>query len=115
MRDAANTETSTANEQLVAPQSVEPAQSPVPTVMAHVVIVGAGFDGLNAARALRDAPVQVTVIDRNNHHLLYQVATAAISPAEISAPIRNVLRKQQTVVQICTGASTMMIVLDVRK
>ncbi len=119
MRDAANTETSTANEQLVAPQSVEPAQSPVPTVMPHVVIVGAGFDGLNAARALRDAPVQVRVIDRNNYHLfqplLYQVATAAISPAEISAPIRNVLRKQQTVVQTCMGASTTMIVLEVRK
>src|SRR5438270_4023707 len=64
----------------------------------HVVIVGAGFAGLHAARGLRDAPVQVTVIDRTNHHLfqplLYQVATASLSPADISAPIRGVLGKQ---------------------
>ncbi|TME10254.1 MAG: NAD(P)/FAD-dependent oxidoreductase [Chloroflexi bacterium] len=67
--------------------------------MLRVVIVGAGFGGLWTARALRNAPVQVTVIDRNNHHLfqplLYQVATASISPAEICAPIRSVLRKQK--------------------
>ena len=73
--------------------------SPMPVVMPHVVIVGAGFGGLQAARALRNAPVQVTVIDRNNHHLfqplLYQVATAVLSPAEISAPIRSVLHKQK--------------------
>lgn len=65
----------------------------------HVVIVGAGFGGLRVARALRHAPVRVTVIDRNNYHLfqplLYQVATAALSPADISAPIRHVLRKQK--------------------
>src|SRR6516164_1102128 len=64
----------------------------------QVVIVGAGFGGLLAARALRNAPVQVTVIDRNNHHLfqplLYQVATAELSPADITAPIRTVLRHQ---------------------
>lgn len=64
----------------------------------RVVIVGAGFAGLHAARGLRDAPVRVTVIDRNNHHLfqplLYQVATASLSPADISAPIRGVLGKQ---------------------
>ncbi|WP_081838826.1 NAD(P)/FAD-dependent oxidoreductase [Thermogemmatispora carboxidivorans] len=62
----------------------------------HVVIVGGGFGGLQAARALGKAPVRVTVIDRTNHHLfqplLYQVATAALSPADISAPIRHVLR-----------------------
>jgi NADH dehydrogenase len=73
--------------------------SRVPAVMPHVVIVGAGFGGLQAARALRDAPVRVTVIDRNNHHLfqplLYQVATAGISPADICAPIRSILRKQK--------------------
>ncbi|TMD26731.1 MAG: NAD(P)/FAD-dependent oxidoreductase, partial [Chloroflexi bacterium] len=66
--------------------------------MPNVVIVGAGFGGLHAARALRNVPVDVTVIDRNNHHLfqplLYQVATAVLSPAEIAAPIRSVLRKQ---------------------
>ena len=64
-----------------------------------MVIVGAGFGGLEAALALRHAPVQVTVIDRNNHYvfqpLLYQVATAYLSPADITAPIRNVLRRQQ--------------------
>jgi NADH dehydrogenase len=68
-------------------------------IMPRVVIVGAGFAGLQAARGLRDVPVQVTVIDRNNHHLfqplLYQVATAGISPADICAPIRHVLKKQQ--------------------
>src|SRR2546421_12961521 len=64
----------------------------------HVVIVGSGFAGLHAARGLRNAPVRVTVIDRTNHHLfqplLYQVATASLSPADISAPIRGVLGKQ---------------------
>lgn len=61
----------------------------------HVVVVGAGFGGLAAAKRLRRAPVDVTVIDRRNHHLfqplLYQVATAALSPADIAAPIRAVL------------------------
>jgi NADH dehydrogenase FAD-containing subunit len=64
----------------------------------RVVIVGAGFGGLTAARALRKAPVQVTVIDRRNYHLfqplLYQVATAGLSPADIAAPIRSILRDQ---------------------
>src|SRR5215469_8954119 len=65
----------------------------------HVVVVGAGFGGLAAARGLRGTPALVTVIDRSNHHvfqpLLYQVATAALSPADISAPIRHVLRGQR--------------------
>jgi NADH:ubiquinone reductase (H+-translocating) len=65
----------------------------------HVVIVGAGFAGLHAAKRLSDASVRVTVIDRTNHHLfqplLYQVATASVSPADISAPIRGVLSKQR--------------------
>lgn len=64
----------------------------------HVVIVGGGFAGLAAARALRRAPVRVTLIDRHNHHLfqplLYQVATAALSPAEIAWPIRHILERQ---------------------
>jgi NADH dehydrogenase len=62
-------------------------------------LVGAGFGGLSAAKALARAPVDVTVIDRQNHHcfqpLLYQVATAALSPAEIAWPIRAILRRQR--------------------
>jgi NADH:ubiquinone reductase (H+-translocating) len=64
----------------------------------HVVVLGAGFGGLEAARGLADAPVRVTVVDRRNHHLfqplLYQVATAGLSPAEIAYPIRRILKKQ---------------------
>lgn len=70
-----------------------------PATVPHVVIIGAGFGGLEAAKALGKQPVKVTVIDRTNHHLfqpmLYQVATAGLSPADISAPIRHVLRKQK--------------------
>src|SRR5262245_45814706 len=65
----------------------------------HVVIVGGGFGGMAAARALRNAPVRVTVLDRRNHHLfqplLYQVATAVLAPGEIASPIRQLLRKQR--------------------
>src|SRR3954463_8240281 len=64
----------------------------------RVVIVGAGFGGLFAARFLRRAPVQVTLVDRTNHHLfqplLYQVATGILSAGEIATPTRDVLRKQ---------------------
>jgi NADH dehydrogenase len=67
----------------------------------HVVIVGGGFAGLAAARALRAAAVDITVVDRHNHHvfqpLLYQVATAGLSPADIAAPIRWILRRQANV------------------
>src|SRR5687768_14470444 len=69
--------------------------------MTRVVIVGGGFGGLYAARALRRAPVQVTVVDRRNHHvfqpLLYQVAMAALSPGDIASPIRWILRRQRNV------------------
>jgi NADH dehydrogenase len=62
-----------------------------------VVVIGAGFAGLNAAKALSNAPVDVTVVDRKNHHtfqpLLYQVALAVLSPAEIASPVRTVLRR----------------------
>ncbi|MFI0844396.1 NAD(P)/FAD-dependent oxidoreductase [Mesorhizobium sp. IMUNJ 23232] len=65
----------------------------------HVVILGAGFGGLNAAIGLRNAPVDVTVIDRRNYHLfqplLYQVATAGLSPAQIAMPIRRILSRQK--------------------
>lgn len=64
--------------------------------MPHVVIIGGGFAGLSAARALRGAPVRVTLLDRRNHHLfqplLYQVATATLSPNDIASPIRWILR-----------------------
>ena len=64
-----------------------------------VVIVGAGFGGLRAARALRRAPVQVVLVDRNNYHLfqplLYQVATAGLEPEQIAKPVRAILRGQQ--------------------
>ena len=67
----------------------------------RVVVVGAGFGGLAAAKALRPSPVRVTVIDRHNYHLfqplLYQVATAGLSPADIAAPIRSILSKQRNV------------------
>src|ERR1700731_4626755 len=67
----------------------------------QVVIVGAGFGGLNAAQELAKAPVQITVIDRKNYHtfqpLLYQVATAGLSPGEIAAPIRSILRSHQNI------------------
>lgn len=65
----------------------------------HVVIVGAGFGGLTVAQSLANAPVKLTIIDRNNYHLfqplLYQVATAALSPAEIAEPIRSILSEQK--------------------
>ena len=66
---------------------------------AHVVIIGGGFGGLAAALALRKAAVRVTLIDRRNYHLfqplLYQVATAGLSPADIASPIRGILRRQR--------------------
>ena len=69
-----------------------------PQAQPRVVIVGAGFGGLEAAKALRHAPVQVTIIDRWNHHLfqpmLYQVATAGLSIEDISAPIRRIFHRQ---------------------
>ena len=67
--------------------------------MAHVVIVGAGFGGLAAARALADAPVDVVVVDRNNFHtfqpLLYQVATAGLEREDIAYSVRGILRRQR--------------------
>lgn len=66
------------------------------TDLPHVLILGGGFAGMYAAKALRDAPVKVTVVDRRNHHLfqpmLYQVATAGLNPSDIASPIRSILR-----------------------
>ena len=65
----------------------------------RVVIIGGGFGGLYAAKALRRAAVEVVLLDRRNYHLfqplLYQVATAALNPSDIAAPIRSVLRGQK--------------------
>src|SRR5262245_7512556 len=73
--------------------------SAVPARRPRVVIIGAGFGGINAAIGLRKADVDVTVIDRRNYHLfqplLYQVATAGLSPAQIAMPIRHILRRQK--------------------
>ncbi len=67
----------------------------------RVIIIGGGFGGLEAAKALRKAEVRVTLLDRQNHHLfqplLYQVATAALSPADIAEPLRHILRRQENV------------------
>src|SRR5438876_4730553 len=67
----------------------------------HIVIIGGGFGGLDAARAFRSAPVRVTLLDRHNYHLfqplLYQVATASLSPGDIASPIRWILRRQSNV------------------
>src|SRR6476469_5565915 len=72
-----------------------------PSARPRVVIVGCGFGGLEAARALRDAPVDITLVDRTNHHLfqplLYQVATAGLSAPAIAAPVRHLFRKQANV------------------
>src|ERR1700751_715173 len=69
-----------------------------------VIIVGGGFGGLATAKALRNAPVRVILIDRSNHHLfqplLYQVATAVLGPGQIASPIRNILRDQSNVTVI---------------
>ena len=73
----------------------------------HVVIVGAGFAGLNAARALRGADVDITIVDRRNFHLfqplLYQVAMAALNPSDIAYPIRSVFKHQRNVRQVVLG------------
>lgn len=78
-----------------------------------VFIVGGGFGGLEAAKALAKAPVDLTVVDRRNHHvfqpLLYQVATASLSPADISSPIRTILRRQKN----CQVALVEVIGIDI--
>jgi NADH:ubiquinone reductase (H+-translocating) len=86
----------------------------------QVVIIGGGFAGLAAARRLRNVPCEVTIVDRHNHHvfqpLLYQVATAGLSPGDIASPIRWILRKQArlrvllaNVERIDTGAKHLLL------
>src|SRR5437879_10187281 len=71
----------------------------MPPQRPKVVIVGAGFGGLEAAKALNGAPIELVLVDKQNHHcfqpLLYQVATAALSPADIAWPVRHILRSQE--------------------
>ena len=71
----------------------------MPESLPRVVIVGGGFGGLAAAKALKNAPVRIILIDRTNHHLfqplLYPVATSVLAPGQISSPIRAILRKQK--------------------
>src|SRR5271170_3306295 len=71
----------------------------MPGSVPRVVIVGGGFGGLAAAKALKNAPAEIILIDRTNHHLfqplLYQVATAVLAAGQIGSPIRNILRKQR--------------------
>ncbi len=92
-----------------------------PDGIPRVVIVGAGFGGLTAAKALGKAPVHLTVIDRRNHHLfqplLYQVATAGLSPADIATPIRAILGRQRNTTVLLgkvTGidAAARMVMMD---
>jgi NADH dehydrogenase len=74
-----------------------------------IVIVGAGFGGLAAAKALKNTPAEITLIDRTNHHLfqplLYQVATAALTPSQIATPSRSILRKQKNTTVILGEAT----------
>lgn len=76
----------------------------------RVVIVGSGFAGLNAGKALRRADVEITIVDRRNFHLfqplLYQVATAALNPSDIAFPIRSVFKNQANVVRVLLGEVT---------
>jgi NADH dehydrogenase len=81
----------------------------MPDQRPKVIIIGGGFGGLEAARALRKADVDLTVVDRQNHHcfqpLLYQVATAALSPADVAWPIRHILRAQQNATVLMADVS----------
>jgi NADH:ubiquinone reductase (H+-translocating) len=77
---------------------------------ARVVVIGGGFAGLNVAKSLKKAKVQLTLLDKSNHHLfqplLYQVATAALSPAEIAYPIREVFRRQKNAMVVMGDATS---------
>src|ERR1700751_75990 len=70
----------------------------------RIIIVGAGFGGLAAAKALKNTPAEILLIDRTNHHLfqplLYQVATAALTPSQIATPIRSIFRNRKNTIVI---------------
>src|ERR1700719_1981503 len=82
-------------------ESLGISQPPDKSSRPHVVIIGGGFAGIAAAKALRDCEADVTIIDRRNHHifqpLLYQVATAVLAPADVAAPIRQLSARQKNV------------------
>src|SRR5215213_6893584 len=90
----------------------------------QVVVIGGGFGGLSVVQSLGSAPVDITIVDQRNHHLfqplLYQVATAALSPADIAAPIRAIVRKQDRVTVLLEEAKAVdlavrEVVLDDRR
>lgn len=87
----------------------------VPASLPHVVVVGGGFGGISAVRGLRGAACRITLIDRRNHHLfqplLYQVATASLSPGDIATPIREMLRRQENA-RVLLGEVTGIAVKD---
>src|SRR5258708_20300112 len=103
------TTTTTKTNALRTRKNFESVPANIPTVMPRVVIVGAGFGGLRAAKALHSTPVHVTVIDRQNHHLfqplLYWVATAGLSPADITSPVRGILRKQKNTEELLAAVT----------
>src|SRR5437773_8057483 len=80
----------------------------------HIVILGGGFGGLDAAKALAGEPVRITLIDRHNYHLfqplLYQVATASLSPGDIASPIRWILRRQHNARVLLASVQTIDVV-----
>ena len=84
-------------------------EQPGPSPPHHVVIVGAGFGGLQATHRLKGAPVRITLVDRRNHHLfqplLYQVATASLATSEIAWPIRYLLRDRPEVTTLFANVS----------
>jgi len=85
------------------------AHEPLPDTRPHLVVVGGGFGGLWATRALASAPLRITLVDRGNHHLfqplLYQVATAGLSAPDIAAPLRHILRGQANVTVLMDEAT----------
>ena len=96
-----------------APQALPSGTGLVPSPKPHIVIVGAGFAGLACARALGNSDLDVTLIDRRNYHLfaplLYQVATAVLSPGEIAEPVRRVMSPYRNVTVLLgevTGVDT---------
>ena len=100
------------------PQSESSAGATQPERKPRIVIVGGGFGGASAARALRRSDAAVVLIDRRNHHifqpLLYQVATAVLSPSDVAAPIRQLVRKQKNLSVILAEVTGLDLKLTLR-